>query len=86
MFETQVMESNYLFVAAAAIIAALVYVFIRNKQIKWKWLQWLKYFFLTAGVLFLSIEFYSKEQYGFLIIVLMGALAFFKLIKDAAKG
>lgn len=83
MFKTQLMDTNFIFIAAASIVAVLIYIVIRNNKFKGKWLQWFKYIAFTIGVLFLMIEFYKKEQYGFLVIVLLGALAFVKLLRDA---
>ncbi len=76
------MDTNYLFVVTASIVAALIYIVIRNNKFKGKWFQWFKYIAFSIGVLFLAIEFYKKEQYGFLVIVLLGALAFLKLLRD----
>jgi hypothetical protein len=77
------MDTNYLIVAAFSIVAALIYIVIRNNQLKGNWLRWIKYIALTIGVLFLVMEFYNKQQYGYLTIVLLGALAFVKLLRDA---
>jgi hypothetical protein len=77
------MDTNYLIVAAFSIVAALIYIVIRNNQLNGNWLRWIKYIALTIGVLFLVMEFYNKQQYGYLTIVLLGALAFVKLLRDA---
>lgn len=76
------MESTFLVVVATAIVAIIVYVLTRKINFKSKGLLWVKFIVLIAGVLFLLATFYSKEQYGFMAIVSLGALAFFKLMKD----
>ncbi|GEM_PF-6843518 len=77
------METNYLLIAGIAILAAVLYLVLRKKSAKGKSLQFLKYTLLTAGVMYLSIDFFQKEKYVLMVVVIIGSLAFYKLIKES---
>jgi hypothetical protein len=77
------MEMNYLLVAGIALFAAVLYLVLRKKSTKGKSIQLLKYAMLTAGVVYLSIDFYQKEKYVLMAVVIVGSLAFYKLIKES---
>ncbi len=74
---------NYLLVAGIALFAAVLYLVLRKKSTKGKSIQLLKYAMLTAGVVYLSIDFYQKEKYVLMAVVIVGSLAFYKLIKES---
>jgi LPXTG-motif cell wall-anchored protein len=77
------METSYLLIAGIAILAAVLYLVLRKKSAKGKSIQLLKYAMLTAGVVYLSIDFYQKEKYVLMVVVIVGSLAFYKLIKES---
>ena len=77
------MEMNYLLVAGIALFAAVLYLVLRKKSAKGKSIQLLKYTLLTAGVIYLSIDFFKQEKYVLMVVVILGSLAFFKLIKES---